>query len=180
MPRTKLDITDEERAERIRRSKDKYVYNNREKERKRQSEYYEKNRESLIQKRKERKARNALRQVQMAEQQVEQKQPQVELVRERNEEELARRLTQKLNRELGIDGIIKPSKRRDKRFTFVPALSTDGVHFGSRKAITFVDGASDKKRLAYQLRASKIKNKKGELTFKKKFTANFFSYHLLW
>jgi len=37
-----------------------------------------------------------------------------------------------------------------------------------------------KHRDAYRKRASKITNKNGELTYNKKYTPNYLSYHLLW
>lgn len=166
MPRPKLYFTEEEKKEKNREYQARYAFKNPEKKREHQREYYEKNRESLLQKNKERRER---------------KKAQAQRVQEpesRNDEELARRLTRKLNTKFGIQGIIKPSSRKNKRF--VHLSGREAVHFGDPRAITFVDGANESKRMAYQLRASRIVNKNNELTYNKPGTANFLAYHLLW
>lgn len=40
--------------------------------------------------------------------------------------------------------------------------------------------ATEKQRASYRARASGIKNKQGQLTYKMKDTANYWSYHYLW
>lgn len=175
MPRPKLYFTDEERAERARIAQAKFRYNNPQKVAQTMKDYYEKNREELLQKGSERRARKRAQEQEERTRREELKQGQIQ---SRDDEELARRLTRRLNTKFGIQGIIKPSSRRDKRF--VHLLGPKAVHFGSPDAITFADGANEKKKLAYQARASHIVDKNGELTYRKPGTSNFLSYHLLW
>jgi len=70
----------------------------------------------------------------------------------------------------------------DKNKFKLQATLKDGdvVHFGMAKSTTFLEGADEKKRQLYLARASKIRNKKGEYTYKIKFTRSFLSYWILW
>lgn len=55
------------------------------------------------------------------------------------------------------------------------------INFGAKNnSIAFLEGASEQKRNAYRARASKIKNKSGEYTYKIKYTPNFLSFNILW
>ena len=54
------------------------------------------------------------------------------------------------------------------------------IHFGDKRYEDFLDHNDPKRRDSYRKRASKIKNKKGELTFNDKFSPNYWSYHILW
>ena len=80
---------------------------------------------------------------------------------------------------LGLGGKIVHSKAKNKRFAHI---SKEGkiTNFGDPNANTFYDGASQEKRKSYKARASKIKNKQGEYTYKKKGTANYLAYNVLW
>lgn len=72
----------------------------------------------------------------------------------------------------------KPDKRLKAEFIMNNKKYT--VHFGQKKAYTYVDGASTIKRNRYKARASKITNKNGEYTYLLPGTANSLSYHILW
>lgn len=75
------------------------------------------------------------------------------------------------------DIIISP--KPDKKLR---AILNDGTHidFGSRSSQTYLEGASEMKRKAYQARHSKIKLKDGSLAYQKKFSPSWFSWHVLW
>jgi len=77
---------------------------------------------------------------------------------------------------------ITSSDRKGKRFTatFVMGGETQNIHFGLKGAHTFYDGATQQKMLSYRARASKIKNKYGQYTYKIPGTANSFAYWILW
>lgn len=89
---------------------------------------------------------------------------------------------EKLNNKLkkiGLDGKIEKSRAKNKRFVHIDS-NGKRTNFGDPNAKTFFDGATQEKRKSYQARASKIKNKQGEYTYKKKGTANYLAYNLLW
>lgn len=86
-------------------------------------------------------------------------------------------------KELKLDGELFYSTRKDKRYMLVTAGKK--IHFGYKGpngevAQTYFDGASEEKRNAYRARASKIKNKAGELTYQIPYTPNMLAYHFLW
>ena len=54
------------------------------------------------------------------------------------------------------------------------------VHFGSKKYADYLTHKDDDRRDKYLARATKIKNKQGELTYNNPESANFWSVHLLW
>ena len=54
------------------------------------------------------------------------------------------------------------------------------IHFGDSRYKDFTQGASKEQRKSYLARAKGIKNKKGELTWKDKNSANYYSVRLLW
>jgi hypothetical protein len=72
---------------------------------------------------------------------------------------------------------ISEKKGKKLRITLMDGHTVD---FGARGSQTYLEGASESKRKAYQARASKIKNKAGEFTYQKKYTPNFLSYWVLW
>lgn len=80
------------------------------------------------------------------------------------------------------DLTIGPSNRINKRYR--ADFMMDGkwriVHFGQLGAVTYLDRRDSRKKNAYQSRASKIRDKSGEVTYNKAGTANSFSYNLLW
>ena len=54
------------------------------------------------------------------------------------------------------------------------------VHFRSKKLADYLTHKDDDRRDKYLARATKIKNKQGELTHKNPESANFWSVNLLW
>ena len=55
------------------------------------------------------------------------------------------------------------------------------IHFGAKGMDDWRSGTATKEqRKSYKARASGIKNKKGELTYKDRNTANYWSYNYLW
>ena len=54
------------------------------------------------------------------------------------------------------------------------------LHFGDKRYEDFRQHKDEKRRKSYLARAKGIKNKKGELTWKLKDTANWWSTHYLW
>lgn len=54
------------------------------------------------------------------------------------------------------------------------------IHFGDSNMEDFRQHKDEKRRKSYLARAKGIKNKKGELTWKDKNTANYWSVHYLW
>ena len=54
------------------------------------------------------------------------------------------------------------------------------VHFGSPKYPDYTIHKDKERRDKYRARATKIKNKQGELTFTNPESSNYWSVHLLW
>ena len=54
------------------------------------------------------------------------------------------------------------------------------IHFGDSRMQDFTQHKDQKRRSSYLARARGIKNKKGELTYKDKNTANYWSIKYLW
>ena len=54
------------------------------------------------------------------------------------------------------------------------------VHFGSTKYVDYLTHKDKERRDKYLARATKIKNKQGELTHTNPESANFWSVNLLW
>ena len=75
------------------------------------------------------------------------------------------------------------SQRKNKKFS-VYVKGKDGkpklIHFGDSRYEDFTQHKDKKRRESYRKRASKIKNKKGEYTYKLKDTPNYWSYNYLW
>ena len=73
---------------------------------------------------------------------------------------------------------------RYKYFVYVKAPTKKGykkIGFGYKGMDDWRSRTATKEqRKSYRARASKIKNKKGELTYKMKDTANYWAYHYLW
>lgn len=77
---------------------------------------------------------------------------------------------------------VRPSPTGRKRF--MATFDRDGRsyvrHFGQPGAVTYADGADRTKRLAFQARHSKIKDKKGRLAYMVPGSPASLSYWLLW
>ena len=79
---------------------------------------------------------------------------------------------------LGAESLDYSSRKNNKYMVKLP----DGkkVHFGSPKYEDFTIHKDKERRDKYLSRATKIKNKKGELTYTNPESSNFWSVHLLW
>ena len=84
----------------------------------------------------------------------------------------------------------KKSTRDGKKYMVV-APNGKTIHFGDikmeqyrdttpLKLYTYLNHNDEKRRKSYLARAKGIKNKKGELTWKNKNSANYYSIHFLW
>ena len=54
------------------------------------------------------------------------------------------------------------------------------IHFGDSRYEDFTVHNDPERRRLYRLRASKIRDSSGDLTYKKRSSPNFWAYHLLW
>ena len=61
-----------------------------------------------------------------------------------------------------------------------PKGSKKLIHFGDSRYQDFTQHKDEKRRQSYLKRAKAIRNKKGELTYKDKNTANYWSVKTLW
>ena len=71
------------------------------------------------------------------------------------------------------------SNRKNKKY-MVTLKNGNGLHFSDTRYEDFLSHQDWKRRVRYRKRASKIRDKEGELTYKDLNYANFWSYHLLW
>jgi len=75
-----------------------------------------------------------------------------------------------------------PSKAKNKKFSVY--IMKDGkkklIHFGNTNYEDYTQHKDEKRRQSYLKRAKGIKDKDGNLTYKDKNTANYWSYHYLW
>ena len=71
------------------------------------------------------------------------------------------------------------SNRMNKKY-MVTLKNNDKIHFGDDRYEDYLIHLDRKRRTKYRKRASKIKDKDGNLTYKDPNYANFWSYHLLW
>ena len=70
------------------------------------------------------------------------------------------------------------SSRKDKKYM---ELTDNGIiHFGAKNMEDFRQHGDKKRQKSYCARAKGIRNGKGELTYKDKNTANYWSYHWSW
>ena len=80
--------------------------------------------------------------------------------------------------------LYKPFKSSAKNKKFSVYVIKNGkktlIHFGDSRYEDFTQHKDEKRRTAYLKRAKAIKNNKGQLTWKLKDTANYWSTHYLW
>ena len=88
-----------------------------------------------------------------------------------------KKLTKKAQK-LGAESIEYSSRKNNKYMVTLP--SGKKVHFGSPKYPDYLIHKDEERRDRYLSRATKIKNKQGELTHEKKESPNFWSTKLLW
>ena len=81
-------------------------------------------------------------------------------------------------KDLGAESLDYSSRKNNKYMVKLP----DGkkVHFGSPKYEDFLIHKDKERRDKYLSRATKIKNKNGELTYKNIESPNFWAINLLW
>jgi len=80
--------------------------------------------------------------------------------------------------------LYKPFKSKAKNKKYAVYVMKDGkkklINFGDSRMQDFRQHKDEKRRKSYLARARGIRNKKGELTYKDKNTANYWSVHKLW
>lgn len=70
------------------------------------------------------------------------------------------------------------SNRKGKKYYVVYGGKI--INFGDSNMEDFTQHKDEKRRASYRARASGIKNKDGQLTYKLKTSSNYWSYWLLW
>ena len=70
------------------------------------------------------------------------------------------------------------SSRKNKKFYV--RYNGKAIHFGDSRYKDYTQHGDPVRRKSYKARASKIKNKNGQLTYKMKSAANYWAYHILW
>ena len=88
-----------------------------------------------------------------------------------------KKLTKKAQK-LGAESLDYSTRKNNKYMVTLPEGKK--VHFGSPKYPDYLDHKDQERRDKYLARASKIKNRQGELTYKDPNSSNFWSYNLLW
>ena len=81
-------------------------------------------------------------------------------------------------KKLGAESLDYSTRKNNKYMATLP--SGKKVHFGSPKYPEYTIHKDKERRDKYLSRATKIKNKQGELTYNNPESANFWSVHLLW
>jgi len=80
--------------------------------------------------------------------------------------------------------LYKPFKSKAKNKKFSVYVMKDGkkklIHYGDSRYLDFTQHKDKERRKSYLLRAKGIRNKKGELTWKDKNSANYWSVKTLW
>lgn len=74
---------------------------------------------------------------------------------------------------------MKPSTHKHKKFQ-IEAPSGKTIHFGDTRYEDYTQHKDEKRRESYCKRAMAIQDKDGNLTWKNKESANYYSTHLLW
>ena len=81
-------------------------------------------------------------------------------------------------KDLGAISLDYSSRKNNKYMVTLP--SGKKVHFGSPKYEDYTIHKDKERRDKYLSRATKIKNKNGELTYTNPESSNYWSVHLLW
>ena len=81
-------------------------------------------------------------------------------------------------KKLGAESLDYSTRKNNKYM--VTTKSGKKVHFGSKKYADYLTHKDEERRDKYLARATKIKNKQGELTYNNPESANFWSVNLLW
>ena len=88
-----------------------------------------------------------------------------------------KKLTKKAQK-LGAESLDYSKRKNNKYMVTLPEGKK--VHFGSPKYPDYLFHKDEERRDRYLSRASKIKNRQGELTYKIPTSSNYWSYNLLW
>ena len=88
-----------------------------------------------------------------------------------------KKLTKKAQK-LGAETLDYSTRKNNKYMVTLPEGKK--VHFGSPKYPDYLYHKDEERRDKYLSRATKIKNRQGELTYKNPNSSNFWSYNLLW
>ncbi len=76
---------------------------------------------------------------------------------------------------------VKSNKKGKKGKVFVMKNGAKRlIHFGDSNMTDFTQGATQQQRKSYLARAKGIKDKQGNLTYKDKNSANYYSVRFLW
>lgn len=70
------------------------------------------------------------------------------------------------------------SKNKNKKYYVV--YNGKKIHFGHPDYKDYLDHKDNDRRDKYKARASKIKNKQGQYTYKLKSSPNYWAYNILW
>ena len=81
-------------------------------------------------------------------------------------------------KKLGAESLDYSKRKNNKYMATLP--SGKKIHFGSPKYEDFTIHKNKERRDKYLARATKIKNKKGELTYTNPESSNYWSVNLLW
>ena len=81
-------------------------------------------------------------------------------------------------KKLGAESLDYSPRKNNKYMVKLPGGKK--VHFGSPKYEDYTVHKDKERRDKYLSRATKIKNKKGELTYTNPESSNYWSVHLLW
>ena len=81
-------------------------------------------------------------------------------------------------KKLGAESLDYSPRKNNKYMVKLPGGKK--VHFGSPKYEDYTVHKDKERRDKYRARATKIKNKKGELTYTNPESSNYWSVHLLW
>ena len=81
-------------------------------------------------------------------------------------------------KKLGAESLDYSTRKNNKYMATLPGGKK--IHFGSPKYPDYTIHKDKERRDKYLTRATKIKNKQGELTYTNPESANFWSVHLLW
>ena len=79
---------------------------------------------------------------------------------------------------LGAESLDYSPRKNNKYMVKLPGGKK--VHFGSSKYEDYTIHKDKERRDKYRARATKIKNKQGELTYNNPESSNYWSVHLLW
>jgi hypothetical protein len=77
-------------------------------------------------------------------------------------------------KKLQLNGVVKKSTRKNKKYMFVPNDGSKKIHFGDNRYSDFLDNQDDKRR---QLFHTRFKNNE---SYNDKNSALWFSVNLLW